>query len=255
MLAENNNLSTAQMLARLREGARQFPSVIDGASGLLSCHVPVNEQDTQLDQCLCTPDTCGAGMANAANSVLAAARPIAAVSMPSSFSPGQDVNLSAAASAAACGRTVSGFAWTVVSPSVNPPAVSGANSSAASVVAPSSGSITLRLTVTDDVGHSDTADVLVEPTRASSVAPASAGTTPCASPVTSGPTPGPPAVTPPPVTSPSTTPRKKGGGGAIELLTLTLLGVLAGMRFRPRRKTRFSRCICKTPRYICAVRH
>jgi serine protease len=78
MLAENNNLSTAQMLARLREGARQFPSVIDDAPGLLDCHVPVNAQDFQTAQCLCTPDTCGAGMANAANSVQAAARPIAA---------------------------------------------------------------------------------------------------------------------------------------------------------------------------------
>ena len=243
MLSENNNLSTAQMLARLREGARQFPSVIDDAPGLLACHVPLNEQDTQLDQCLCTPDTCGAGMANAANSVQAAARPIAAVAISGAVSPGQDVNLNAAASAAACGRTVAGFAWTVLSPAVNPPAITGANSSTASVVAPSSGSITLRLTVSDDVGHTDSADVLVEPNRASSAAPASAGTTPCASPITSGTTPGTPPVTPPPVTPAPSTTKKKGGGGSIELLSLTLLGVLAGTRLRSRRRARFSRCI------------
>jgi len=242
MLSENNNLSTAQMLARLREGARQFPGVIDDAPGLLACHVPLNDQDFQLEQCLCTTDTCGAGMANAANSVQAAERPIAAVALPASVSPGQNVSLNAAASAAACGRTVSSFAWAVVSPTSNPPTITTPNSSAASVIAPSTGSITLRLTVTDDLGHTDTADVLVESNRATSTAPASAGTTPCPSPVTSGPTPGTP-TTPPPVTPPPTTPSKKGGGGSIELLTLTLLGMLAGMRLRQRRKARFFRCI------------
>ena len=242
MLSTNNNLSTAQLLARLREGARPFPTSVADAPGTPICHVPASDQDFQLEQCLCTTGTCGAGMVDAANSVHAAERPIAAVALPSNVSAGQDVNLDAAASAAACARTLAGFAWTVVAPTVDPPAIAGANSSAASVIAPSSGSITLRLTVTDAPGQADTADVLVEPTRASSAAPASAGTSPCASPVTSGPTPVTP-VTPPPVTPSPTTAKKKGGGGSFELLTLTLLGVLAGLRRRPRRLAHFSRCI------------
>ncbi len=46
-----------------------------------TCHVPVNDQDFQVVQCLCTTSTCGAGMANAANSVDAADRPIAAIAL------------------------------------------------------------------------------------------------------------------------------------------------------------------------------
>ncbi len=55
-------------------------------------------------------------MVDAANSVAAADRPIAAVALPTSVSPGQNVSLSAAGSAAACGRTISSYAWTVVVP-------------------------------------------------------------------------------------------------------------------------------------------
>ena len=82
MLSRNANLSTAQMLARLREGARAFPASVADDPTIQACHVPVNDQDFQLAQCLCTIDTCGAGMANAAGSVAAAERPIAAVALP-----------------------------------------------------------------------------------------------------------------------------------------------------------------------------
>jgi serine protease len=249
MLARNNNLSTAQMLARLREGARQFPGFVADAPGILACHVPANDQDFQLAQCLCTTDTCGAGMVNAANSVAAADRPIAAVSLPSSVSAGQTVNLNAAASAAACGRTVSSFAWSVTSPTSNPPPIAGASSATASVAAPGSGSITLRLTVTDDRGLTDTADVVVAPNSVSSAAPASAGSMPCAAAVTSGATPV-PGQTPAPAPTPSPTPAPTssasshhGGGGSFELLTLTLLGVFAWRRRRLPARGHFSRCI------------
>ena len=70
------------MLARLREGARPFPTAVADDPTIQACHVPVNDQDFQLAQCLCTTSTCGAGMANAANSVAAADRPIAAVVLP-----------------------------------------------------------------------------------------------------------------------------------------------------------------------------
>src|SRR4029079_19664028 len=101
MLSRNNNLSTAQRLARLREGAREFPGFVADAPGILTCHVPANNPDLQLEQWRCTTDPCGAGMVNAANSVAAADRPIAAVSLPATVSPGQTVTLNAAASAAA----------------------------------------------------------------------------------------------------------------------------------------------------------
>jgi serine protease len=234
MLSRNNNLSTTQLLGRLREGARPFPTTVSDAPTIQACHVPQNAQDFQLEQCLCTTDTCGAGMVDAANALAAADRPIAAVALPTSVSPGQNVSLSAAGSAAACGRTISSYAWTVVSPAGNPPTISGASTANASVIAPAFTAVTLRLTVTDDQSRADSADILIEPSRASSVAPASAGTAACATPVISGPTPGIGGTTPPPPSTPSPPSNRGGGGGggggSLGLLTLMLLGGLAGSR-------------------------
>jgi len=245
MLSRNNNLSTSQMLARLREGARPFPTVVSDAQNILTCHTPIDTNDIQTEQCLCTTEVCGAGMADATNSVFAAARPIAAISRPALVSPGQNVNLNASASAAACGRSVASFAWTVVSPAINPPAIVGANTATATVIAPTSGSITLRVTITDDQGRVDAAEVVVEPNRATSTAPASAGTTACAAPVTPGPTPVGPTIPPPPPPPPrgSGGSRGGGGGGSFEFVTLTLLGILLWRRRARPNFARICRCI------------
>jgi serine protease len=226
MLSRNANLSTSQMLARLREGARPFPATVSDAPAILACRVPVSVADFQLEQCLCTETTCGAGMANAAGAVAAADRPIAAVTLPGTVFPGQNVSLSAAGSAASCGRTVASFAWTVVVPASNPPAIVGANTANATVIAPTSGAITVRVTVTDNLGKTDSANVLVEPSAVSSTAPATAGTSACATPIVSGPTPG--TSTPPssPPTLPTPPAKSGGGGGSIEYLTLLLLGLM-----------------------------
>jgi serine protease len=243
MLSRNANLSTSQLLARLREGARPFPTtVVDDPTITTVCHVPANDQDFQLAQCLCTTSTCGAGMANAAGSVEAADRPIAAVTLPTGVAAGQNVALNGSSSAAACGRSIASYAWTVTVPTTNPPTIQGANTAAATVIAPSSGSITVRLTVTDSQNRTDIADIQVESTRASTTAPATAGSTPCATPVTSGPTPT--AATPTPTSTPTPTPAKSGGGGgSVELLTLFLLGVMWSARTWRRRRSHFSRCI------------
>jgi serine protease len=249
MLSRNANLSTDQLLARLREGARPFPTAIADDPTIQACHVPVNTQDVQLAQCLCTTTTCGAGMVNAANSVEAADRPVAAVLLPATVSAGQTVSLDASGSAAACGRTVSTHAWTVIAPVSNPPAISGANGANASVAAPGSGSITLRLTVTDSLGRVDTADVVITSSSASTAAPPTAGSGPCAVPVTSGVTPG--APTPPPSSSSSSGGASSssgsssgggggGGGGALGWATAILLGGLAASTARRRRL--FSHC-------------
>lgn len=245
MLSRNANLSTVQMLARLGEGARPFPTTVADAPAIATCHVPVNDQDFQLEQCLCTTSTCGAGMANAAGSVTAAERPIAAVALPT-VSPGQNVSLNASGSAAACGRTIASFAWTVVEPTINLPAITGANTPTATIIAPSSGSIIIRVTVTDDQGRTDVADVTVEPNNAASLAPANAGATACATPVTSGPTPGTPPSTPAPNPTPTPTPTPPrgggGGGGSLGFTTLFLLSVLCLGQERRRRRVRISRC-------------
>jgi serine protease len=242
MLSRNANLSTSQLLDRLREGTRPFPTSIPGEPGLPTCHVPANAQDFQLAQCLCTVSTCGAGMVDASRAVDAADRPIAAIALPAQVAPGQVVALDANGSVAACGRSVSAFAWTVVAPVVDPPAVVGADRAEASVMAPTSGAITLRVTVTDDQGRADSAEVIVESNRAVTTAPGSAGASAasCPAAVSSGPTPGaatPPSTPEPP--PPGGAARRGGGGGSIG--TLFPLALLIGLFARGRRG-RMSRC-------------
>jgi serine protease len=240
MLSRNANLSTSQMLARLREGARPFPTTVSDLPTITVCHVPTSTSDVQLEQCLCTETTCGAGMANAGGALAAADRPIAAVAVPGTVSAGQNVVLNAAASAASCNRTVAGFAWTVVVPAVNPPVIVNPNTASATVIAPTSGAITVRVTVTDNLGKTDSANVVVEPNRATTQAPATAGIAACATPAVSGPTPGTPTTPTPPTTptTPANPPSSGGGGGggggAFEYLTLLLLGALTA-RFTWRR--------------------
>ena len=140
MLSRNANLSTSQMLARLREGARPFPTSVADDPAILTCHVPANDQDFQLAQCLCTDQR---PAAPAWRTPPAPWRRPTARSRPwrcrRRYVAGQNVSLNAAGSAAACGRTVAGYAWTVVAPATNPPAIVGANTATATVIAPTTG--------------------------------------------------------------------------------------------------------------------
>ena len=176
MSSINGNLSPAQVRARLIEGATTpFPVSPDPTMPM--CHVPAGPGDVQGFECSCTTATCGAGMANAAAAVAAAQRPIAAMITPASVSPGQNVLLSTAGSAAACNRTLAAFDWAIAS---GAGVITGnPTPDSAVVVAPAAGSFTVRVTVRDDQGRTDTADVLVTPTAATTGAPPSAGTTPC----------------------------------------------------------------------------
>lgn len=179
MFSVNSNLRPAQLIARLKEGAKPFPVSSDPT--VPNCHVPAGSNDLQTSECNCTAQTCGAGMANAPGALQAALRPVAAVSVPAGVSAGQNVALSGAGSAAACGHSVSSYAWSDVTNPNSP--VQLANTAATSVVAPASGSITLRLTVTDDMGRTDSADVSVSSAAASTTAPSNANTGKCPAPV------------------------------------------------------------------------
>src|SRR5438552_3126469 len=148
MTSVNANLKPAQLIARLKEGAKAFPVSSDAA--VLACHVPASASDLQTAECNCTTSTCGAGMANAPGALKAALRPIAAVAVPTTVSAGQNVVLPGTGSAAACGHNIVSYAWTNVGAAVN--AIQNANTSTATVVAPATGSFTVRLTVTDDAG-------------------------------------------------------------------------------------------------------
>jgi hypothetical protein len=175
MTSVNSNLKPAQLIARLKEGAKAFPVSSDPT--VPSCHVPASSTDLQTAECNCTPSTCGAGMANAPGAIKAALRPIAAIAVPATVSAGQNVSLAGTGSAAACGHTITTYAWSNVGNSTNP--IQGANTPTATVVAPATGSITVRLTVTDDANRVDTADVVVSATSATTTAPASANSGKC----------------------------------------------------------------------------
>jgi serine protease len=183
MLSVNNRLTPAQLLARLQESAtRPFPTSTDPTVPV--CRVPTSPTDIQAAECVCTSDTCGAGMADALASVRSALRPVAAVSLPSTVSPGQNVVLRAGGSGAACGRALSHYSWTIVDGGETPPGFVGADTDTATLVAPSSGSYTVRVTVTDDAGDTDSADVIVTPNAATTTAPGAAGSPACPTPVT-----------------------------------------------------------------------
>lgn len=223
MLAVNGNLSAGQLISRLQLGAtKPFPS----GSGVPVCHVPSGASDLQTSECSCTTATCGAGMANAHGAVLEALRPIAAVSLPAQVSPGATVLLDASGSAAACGARLSTYAWSVVSPSSNPPPLQNAQGAQASLSAPTgNATYQLLLTVTDDSGRTDSAAVVVTSSSATSSAPARAGANACLTPLSYT------------VSSPAPPPNAGagagtggGGGGALDLVTLALLGLAYARR-------------------------
>lgn len=176
MKAVNGNLNPTQMIARLREGTTTFP--VSSDPSVPPCHVPTSSTNIQDIECNCTTQTCGAGMANARKAVATALRPIAAVQVPASVSPGQAVSLQGGGSAAACNHSIASYAWSTVNGS-NPSGISNANTATATVTAPSSGTYTVRLTVTDDSGRQDTADVVVGSSSATTSAPANAGNQAC----------------------------------------------------------------------------
>jgi serine protease len=179
----NSRLGTAGLIARIREGAVAFPS--DPA--LPKC--PATDAD---GQCNCTTSACGAGMVNAARSVLAALRPIALIAPVAQAVAGRSVMLDGSGSVPADGHAIAAYSWVPLGGASVP---TGPNNSAiTSVTAPASGSASYRLTVTDELGAVDHADATVS-------VPA---------PVTSG---------------------GSGGGGSLDTLALSALAVAARRRF------------------------
>ena len=179
MLSVNGNVTAPQLIARLKEGAAPFPQTSVDTVGTQPpvCHVPVNANDIQNFECICSLDgqTCGAGMANARGAVNAALRPIAAVVLPVTVSPGQPVMFDASGSAAACHHQIVSYAWT-----------GGGSNSTATFNAPASGSTAIQLTVTDDQSLTDTVDIQLTPNSASATSastgaepPSTAGSTAC----------------------------------------------------------------------------
>ena len=179
MLSVNGNLSPAQILARLQEGATK-PFPVSSDTTVPMCHVPASLSDLQTSECNCTTGTCGAGMANTHGAVNAALRPIAAVVTPATVTAGQGVSLDASGSAAACGHTINSYSWTATGGNITGPTTNAT----ASLIAPTSGTISVQVTVTDSAGRSDSAQVVVSSAAATTAAPAHAGSRACLAAIT-----------------------------------------------------------------------
>ena len=236
MLAVNGNLTPPQVLARLAEAATPFPMIATDSAGMPIplCKLATGASDTsQLIECNCTTATCGAGLANAPRAVAAALRPIAAVLVAPTAAPGQLVALDAGGSAAACGHGLASYAWSIVpgsSSGAAPVFSTATNAARASIPAPASGSFTVRVTVTDDQGRSDTADVVVGTTSVTTAAPAAAGTSACLAALN-------------PIPAPTATPAASassggghGGGGALGTEPLLAAALLAAALLLARRR-------------------
>jgi serine protease len=214
MLAVNSALTPAKLTARLRETARAFPAVSDNTPQPPVCHTPTSTSDVQDAECICTTAVCGSGMLDIHAAVLAAQRPVALVSQSGVVGAGRSLSLDGTASSAALGRNLATYAWTTVTATGGAaPAVFSAPSAAmTSVNSPLAGTVVLRLTVTDNLGATDTADVTVN-------AATSGGSVD---------TPSAPATVPD---------SASGGGGMLDATLLLLLGSLTIASYRRKART------------------
>ena len=215
----NANLTPSQYILRLTQGAAPFPTTSADATGAQPpmCVNPAIAGAAQSTECICTTSVCGAGMANALGAVQAALRPIAIVSRPTSVTPGATITLSAGASTAACGQTISSYTWSVGEGAV----LSSMSGAQTTLVVPQSGSVDVHLVVADGGGRTDDADIVVSPNSVYSAAPGSAGTGALPTAVESG-------------LEAIASRSSSGGGGTLGSLELGALIALAGLRRRRR---------------------
>lgn len=189
MHAVNANLTPAEFRARLQASAVPFPPD-DPTIPTCPALAPVT------GQCNCTATTCGAGIASAIAAVNEALRPIARVSAPADATAGTLVTLDGTTSAPARERTIASYSWAVLA---GPAGLNldGSDTPTATVLAPGDGPVTVRLTVTDDAGRSDSATVTIGSSATADPDPVPGG-------------------------------GGGGGGGALDLLLLLTLAVVTG---------------------------
>jgi serine protease len=167
MRSVNDNLTPAQLAARIEASATAFPA---NTGNIPVC--PNLDTADGSDQCSCPASgQCGSGMVNAYSAVQAAQAPIAAVALPAIV--GGSAVLDGSGSAAACGRTIASYSWAAG----GGVSVLSGNTSAKATIQPGTGTVTL--TVTDNMGATDTATVNVTSSSATSSAPSTAGNSAC----------------------------------------------------------------------------
>ena len=150
MLSLNPALQPADLISRIQHSARVFP--VDPT--LPTCPNYANSGSTS-GQCNCTTATCGAGMLNAVAAVAAAWPPTAAIQTTSPLTAGTTVGLTAASSQAAPGRSISTWQWQLLSAPTGA-SLTSYNTATTAIQAVTAGIYTVSLTVTDNLGASNT---------------------------------------------------------------------------------------------------
>jgi serine protease len=143
----------------LRSTARPFPNSgadngPDDPSPVATCVAP--QSNVEQLQCYCTTSLCGAGMLDAGAAVAAAGAALASISVtPAAPQAGTAISLSGVASSGRDGRPIVAWSWSLVSGGGVASGFSSAtNASTASIQPTAGGTLTVRLTVTDDAGNS-----------------------------------------------------------------------------------------------------
>lgn len=216
MHAVNAQLSPAQYITLLRETAAPFAT----SSATTTTICQSNSGAVQDSECICTTSTCGAGMLNTHAAVLAAERPYAVLNAPATIDPSSAVNISAIGSFASNGRSVSAHQWSVLNVTGAAPTIADASQPSTTLQVGGASQFTLRVTVTDDQGAQDTADVTIA-TSTAVPPPAS-----------------PPAPTPNPPLGAAPSSGGGGGGGGIGGDWLLALCFAASMRLLRRNQLR-----------------
>jgi serine protease len=162
MIEANPYLNSAQLIERMQAAATPFPVPATAPTGG-TCHVATLATDSkgaftdvQDAECTCTAATCGAGMLNAVAALAQALRPIAvATASESVASPGDNITLDATGSKASAGHTIVAWQWS------SSASLSNANTATAKLVFPALRPVSVTLTVTDDMGRTDSTDVAI----------------------------------------------------------------------------------------------
>ncbi len=165
MLSAQPALTPADLRRLLQGTARPFPTT--GGDNGDGTPVPVCQAPTASDQlqCYCTTSTCGAGMLDAGAAVQAAANLVVARIGVTPAAPlaGQPIELSAADSAVATGRSVASAHWSLIDGGgIVEGFTGGADGLSASVVAAAAGRFSVSVTVLDSLGARATTTLAVE---------------------------------------------------------------------------------------------
>ncbi|MBX3585133.1 MAG: S8 family peptidase [Ramlibacter sp.] len=163
MLSVNPALSPAQIVSRMKQGARPHVS----SPFFAQC----SSTGTSAT-CNCTTSACGAGLLDGPGALDAAVSPMVNIAVTGTQQPGATLVLSGAASAAAPGATIQSYLWTQVSGAAV--TLQGSNAVTATLVLPAvAGSFSFQLRVTDNLGRASQDTVLVNSSGAVTPPPAS----------------------------------------------------------------------------------